>query len=187
MNPNTSAKSASSVDFPVQVLVATCGAWWLRHTAKAFQERAALAGLWISDKNTIGIEDRAYRRCWPFHVAMLPFYLLTPQIWIERAFHALLPLWRLWIRRQTLPQCNVVQAILGFGTELFDKADGLGALKVADCPNSHPVSAYGFWQRECDLWCPGERVPVPAWFFGRQVRELEHHCAVQVLQGIHGL
>src|SRR5262249_38761297 len=39
--------------------------------------------------------------------------------------------------------------------------------------NSHPMTAYGIWQRECDLWCPGEKVPVPQWLFARQHRELD--------------
>jgi glycosyltransferase involved in cell wall biosynthesis len=72
-----------------------------------------------------------------------------------------------------LPDCDVVHAITGFATEPFERAEKIGALKVADCPNSHPVTYHGFWQRECDLWCPGERVPVPRWMFARMNRELE--------------
>jgi len=62
---------------------------------------------------------------------------------------------------------------MGFATEPFDRAEKTGALKVLDCPNSHPTSYYGYWQRECDLWCPGEKVPVPRWMFARMNRELE--------------
>ena len=62
---------------------------------------------------------------------------------------------------------------MGLATELFDHADKVGALKVVDCPNSHPLTYHGFWQRECDLWCPGERVPIPRWMFARMNRELE--------------
>ena len=93
---------------------------------------------------------------------MLPFYFWAPQIWSERMFYAFLPIWRAWFRAQPLPDCNVVHAITGFATEPFDRAEKIGALKVADCPNSHPVSLYGFWQRECDLWCPGRKGAHPA-------------------------
>jgi glycosyltransferase involved in cell wall biosynthesis len=104
---------------------------------------------------------------------MLPLYRLTPQLWQERAFYALLPIWKAWLKTQQFPKCNVVQAIMGYGTEPFDHAEKIGALKVLDCPNSHPVTYRGFWQRECDLWCPGEKVPIPQWMFGRMTRELE--------------
>src|SRR2546421_2303648 len=62
---------------------------------------------------------------------------------------------------------------MGYGTEPFDRAERIGALKVLDCPNSHPTTYHGFWQRECDLWCPGERVPIPRWMFARMNREVE--------------
>ena len=156
---------------PVQVLLATCGAWWLPHTARAFAERDALAGFWITLGNSTGVPH--YRRCWPFQAAMLPLYRFAPQIRIEQAFYLFFPLWKAWILRQRFPRCNVVQAILGYGTEPFNVADKTGALKVADCPNSHPVTFHGFWQRECDLWCPGEKVPIPQWMFARMNRELE--------------
>jgi len=61
---------------------------------------------------------------------------------------------------------------MGFGTEIFDRADRMGALKVLECPNSHPTSYYGFWQRECDIWCPDEKVVVPRTMFARMNREL---------------
>jgi glycosyltransferase involved in cell wall biosynthesis len=104
---------------------------------------------------------------------MKPFYHLAPQIWTERAFYAFFPLWRAWLDQQSRPDCDVVQAIVGYATELFDRAEKTGALKVVDCPNSHPLTYHGFWQRECDLWCPGEKVPIPQWMFARMNRELE--------------
>jgi glycosyltransferase involved in cell wall biosynthesis len=61
---------------------------------------------------------------------------------------------------------------MGYATEAFEKAEQLGALKVIDCPNSHPTSYFGYWQRECDIWCPGEKVPIPRWMFARMNREL---------------
>jgi glycosyltransferase involved in cell wall biosynthesis len=157
----------------LQVLLATCGAWHLPCTARAFQNRNALAGLWVSTKNQSGISPEKFRRSWLFHLAMKPFYHLAPQIWTEKAFYALFPLWKNWIHRQTFTDYNVVHAIMGYGTEPFDAADKTGAIKVIDCPNSHPTSYYGYWQRECDLWCPGEKVPIPQWMFTRMNRELE--------------
>jgi glycosyltransferase involved in cell wall biosynthesis len=104
---------------------------------------------------------------------MMPFYMWLPQIVGERAFYGFFPLWKAWLALQEFPPCNVVQAIIGYGTEPFDLAEKTGALKVLDCPNSHPLTYFGFWQRECDLWCPGDRVPIPKWMFARMNRELE--------------
>jgi len=157
----------------VSVLLLNCGGWHVPRTAKAFAERGALAGLWITLGNHVGISRDKYRRAWPFQVVMLPFYFCAPQIITERAFHAFFPLWRTWLKLQKFPQCHVVQAIMGYGTEPFNHADKTGALKVIDCTNSHPVTYYGFWQRECDIWCPGEKVPIPQWMFARMNRELE--------------
>jgi len=156
-----------------QVLLATCGAWHLPHTAAAFEKRGALAGLWLSDKNSTGVAKRSFKRCWPFHLVMKPFHHLAPQIWQEKMFYRFFPFWRTWASRQSLPPCNVIQAIVGYATELFTRKDARHALKVLDCPNSHPLTYFGFWQRECDLWCPGERVPIPQWMFARMHRELE--------------
>lgn len=154
------------------VLLLTCGAWHLPQTAKAFAARDALAALWITLGNHARIPSDKFRRAWPFHAAMLPFYKFAPQIWIERAFYGFLPLWKAWLARQRFPNCNVIQAIVGYGEEPFDHAEKSGALKVVDCPNSHPASYQGFWQRECDLWCPGEKVPIPPWMFARMTRDL---------------
>lgn len=161
----------SSLSPAPQVLLATCGAWHLPHTSKAFAKQGALAGFWMTMGNHTGVPN--YRRCWPFQALMLPLYRWAPQIWVERIFYFLFPIWKSWLHLQTYPTCNVVHAIVGYATELFDVADRIGALKVVDCPNSHPVSYYGFMQRECDLWCPGERVPIPQWMFARMNRELE--------------
>lgn len=156
----------------MQALLATCGAWHLRETAGALFHRGALAGLWITDANARQLPPEKYRRCWPFHLAMKPFYRWAPQILAEQTFYAMYPLWRTWVRRQRLPECQVVHAVMGFAGDLFDRVDA-SVLKVVDCPNSHPVTYYGFWQRECDLWCPGERPPVPRSFLSRANRELD--------------
>ncbi|MEI7534799.1 MAG: glycosyltransferase family 4 protein [Verrucomicrobiae bacterium] len=158
---------------PLKVLLTTPGGWWLPHPAKAFEMRGTLAGLWISGKNSTGIAPEHFRRCWPFHLAMKPLYHCAPQIWQEKLFYAYLPIWKTWFRSQRFPDYNVTQAIMGFATEPFDRAEKTGALKVVDCPNSHPTTYFGYWQRECDLWCPGEKVPIPQWMFARMNRELE--------------
>ncbi len=158
---------------PISVLLLNCGAWHTPNTARAFAERQALAGLWITLGNHVGVPPDKYRRGWPFQAAMLPLYKFASENWEERAFYAFFPLWKGWLRLQKFPRFNVVQAIMGYGTEPFDHADKIGALKVVDCVNSHPVSYFGYWQRECDLWCPGAHVPIPRWMFARMTRELE--------------
>ncbi|HEY3901257.1 MAG TPA: glycosyltransferase family 4 protein [Chthoniobacter sp.] len=159
-------------DIP-KVFLATAGAWYLRQTSQALAAHDALAALWITDKNSTGLPAGQFRRCWPFHLAIKPFYHFAPQIWTEKAFYGFFPIWRQWFRSQEPPSCNVVHAIMGFATEPFDVAERIGALKVVDCPNSHPTTYFGHWQRECDLWCPGEKVPIPRWMFARMNRELE--------------
>lgn len=156
-----------------KVLLATCGAWHLPHTAAALEKRGALSGLWLSNKNVSGVSQHLFKRCWPFHLAMKPVFHFGSQIFQEKMFYRLLPFWRAWVLAQPLPPCNAVQAIMGYATELFHRKDTQGALKIVDCPNSHPLTYYGFWQRECDLWCPGEKVPIPRWMFARMTRELE--------------
>src|ERR1043166_4693398 len=149
----------------MQVILAACGSAHLRPIARALQDRNALAGLWNADKSSTGIEPEKYRRCWRYH--------LTSVGMREKMAMALFPLWGSWIRRQVPPAFDVAYAIMGHGTELFDVADRSRALKVIDATSSHPTSFYGFWQRECDLFCPGHRVPIPRWMFARANRELE--------------
>ena len=56
------------------IWLGTCGSWWLCHTARAFEQRNVLAGLWISDKNATRLASALYHRCWPYHLAMKLFY-----------------------------------------------------------------------------------------------------------------
>jgi len=169
----------------MQVLLTTTRNWHLGQAARAFSQRGALAGLWMADKNATGVPVGQYRRCWPYHLAMKPFYHFTPQIWNERATYAFTGLFTFWLRRQLrsagCPPFDAAHAIMGFGSELFDEADRIGALKVADCPNTHPTTYRGFWQRECDLWSPGTRIPIPDWMFSRMNREL-HRADLVVVQ-----
>jgi glycosyltransferase involved in cell wall biosynthesis len=157
----------------MQIVLAACGSAHLRPIARALQDRGALAGLWIADKSTTGIRPELYRRCWLYHLAMKPFYHLGPVGLREKMAMALFPLWGRWIRRQVPPAFDVAYAIMGHGTELFDVAHPSRALKVIDATSSHPTSFYGFWQRECDIFCPGQGVPIPRWMFARANRELE--------------
>jgi glycosyltransferase involved in cell wall biosynthesis len=156
-----------------RVRLVSCGGAHLPNTARTFADRDALAGLWISNKNSTRLPAEKFHRCWPFHLALKPFLHCAPQIWEEKAFYALFPIWKRWLLSQHFPKCDVVQAIMGFATEPFDLAEKSGALKVVDCPNSHPTTYFGYWQRECDLWCPGEKVPIPHWMFARMNRELQ--------------
>src|SRR6187402_2911154 len=114
----------------MQVLLTTTRAWYLPHTAKAFSQRQALAGLWMADKDGTQLPAGQYRRCWPFHLAMKPFYHLASQIWSERGAYALIGAWQKWLRAQlrdrACPQFDVAHAIMGFGTELFEAAEARG-------------------------------------------------------------
>lgn len=161
---------------PQNILLATAGSWHLPHTAKAYLNRGSLAAIWTSDRIKSPEVSAKWKRCKPFHAAMMPFYRFGSQLVVEKAFYAALPFWTHWIRQQSIPgECTAVQGIMGYCTELFDLADAQPRkiLKIVDCANSHPVTYLGFWQRECDLWCPGERVPIPRFMFSRMNRELE--------------
>lgn len=156
-----------------QVLLLTPWDWHLSHTAKAFAARGALAGLWMSTRDRVGLPAGKYRRCWPFHLAMRPLYAFAPQRWVEESLYAFSPIWRMWLHGQRRPAFNVVHSIMGFCTEPFRYAEEVGALKVLDSPTSHPVLFSGFWQRELDLWWPGKTLPIPRWMFTRMNREVE--------------
>lgn len=161
----------------MRALLTTTRNWHLGHTALAFSRRGALAALCMADKEALGLPPALYRRCWPFHLAMKPFYHFAPQICEERAGYFFAPLYDRWIRSQLrspgAPSFDVAHAIVGLGAEPFAAAERCGALKVIDCPNSHPTTLHGFWQREFDLWCPGDKIPIPTRMFARMNRDLE--------------
>ena len=145
---------------------------------------------WISEKNSTGIPGEAYRRCWPFHLAMKPFYHLAPQIWTERAFYAFFPIWRWWLKRQFWPDCNVVQAII----RLWYRAVRLGGQTwgAEGCGLSEQPPDYLLWisQREYDIWCPGEKVPIPMDVRSNEPRVGKggfNYCAIEVLQRNHAV
>lgn len=145
----------------------------LRPVARALQDRDALAGLWICDKNSTGVSPGKFRRCWPYHLAMKPFYHLTSIGFREQMAIRCWPIWAAWVKRQTPPAFDVAYACMGQGAELFEIAERTGALKIVDASSSHPTSFYGFWQRECDLWNPGSRVALPRWLFTLCNQDLE--------------
>jgi glycosyltransferase involved in cell wall biosynthesis len=157
----------------MQFVLTACGSAHLRPIARALQDQNALAGLWIPDKNTSGLAPDKYRRCWPYHLLMKPFYHLASIGPRERMSLRLLPVWASWVRHQKPPAFDVAYSIMGHGGELFDIADKSGALKVIDATSSHPTSLYGFWQRECDIWSPSTPVGFPRWIFTRCNRDLE--------------
>ena len=163
----------------LKILLTSVGAMHTRQIARPLQDRDTLAGLWISDKNTTGIAEAQYRRCWSYHLAMKSFYHLASLGFREQMALRLLPIWSAWLRNQTAPAFDVAYGCGGGqATEIFDLADKTGALKVIDSSSSHPTSAFGFWQRECDIWNPGTTVGTPRWMFARWNRELERADAI---------
>jgi glycosyltransferase involved in cell wall biosynthesis len=157
----------------LKVLLTALGAMHTRPVARALQEREALAGLWICDKNSTGISPEKFRRCWPFHLAMKPFYHLPALGLREQMTLRFLPIWAAWVKRQTPPPFDVAYACMGQGGELFDIAERTRALKLVDASSSHPTSFHGFWQRECDLWNPGTKVALSRSIFRRCNQDLE--------------
>src|SRR5579884_3243140 len=117
----------------MKVLLATTRNWHLGHTAQALSNRAALASLWMADKKPAGLPSQRFSRCWPYHLAMKPFYHCAPQIWDEKATYRLLPLYKAWLalklRSTTFSDVSVVHGIVGFATELFNAEVFKGALK----------------------------------------------------------
>ena len=158
----------------MKVILATTRSWYLGHTSVALHKRNALSALLMADKKPSLLPPQLYRRCWPYHVAMKFFYHCTSQILEEKATYFFPYLYDTWLEKELRSQSyDVIQSIMGFGIQGFRHPSSRGALKVVDCPNTHPVTYRGFWQRECDLWCRGEKVPIPGRFFRRMTQELE--------------
>jgi glycosyltransferase involved in cell wall biosynthesis len=157
----------------MQVLLSVCGDAHLPQIARALENHNGLAGVWLTAKNSTGVSPNKFRRAWLFHLLVKPFYHLTSAGFSQKVHYALYPVWQFWFRRQRPPFFDVAYSIPGQATELFDLADKAGALKVIDSVNSHPTSAYGYWQRECDLFSPGTVPTIPRWIFARANRELE--------------
>ena len=159
-----------------KLLIAGMASWYLGHTAREFEKLGKLAGYWVSNSSRSGVTAEKYKRVWDYHLAQKLFYHLPFSDFEEKMRWWNLPFYDGWIMRQTLPaEVNVVQAPMGSCKALFDLADRSGkkVLKVFDAPNSHPTSQFGYWQRECDLYAPGYRVPIPQWVRARMNREIE--------------
>jgi glycosyltransferase involved in cell wall biosynthesis len=149
--------------------------WYLNHTAREFQEMKSLGGYWVGNANRSGIHPTLYRRIWYYYLAQKTFYHLPFKDLEERMRWLNLPWYDTWMKWQTLPRnVNVVQAPMGSCEAVFALAhrSGRKVLKVFDAPNSHPTTQFGYWQRECDLYCPGYIVPPSQWVRSRIVREI---------------
>lgn len=159
-----------------QVLYAGMASWYINHTARESEKLGCLGGYWMGSACPSGISRKYYKRIWPYHLGQKPFYHLPFRNLEERMRWHNLPLYDAWVARQSLPEeVNVVQAPMGSCEALFRMADRSGRriLKVFDSPNSHPTSQFGYWQRECDLYAPGYRIPVAQWVRSRINREIE--------------
>jgi glycosyltransferase involved in cell wall biosynthesis len=157
----------------MRILYASCGSTWINHSAAEMLRLGQQAWLYTPSKNTTGLPATNYKRAWLFAAACQPFFRLAGGRFAEPGFHALYPLWQAWFRSQKLPECDVVHSVMASGSEPFRYAERIGALKVLDASNSHPTSFYGFWQRELDIWNPGETVGVPRRVMARCNREIE--------------
>ena len=158
----------------MNVLLASSRSWHMSHTSIALHKRGVLSSLLMADKKPRLLPTKFYRRCWPYHLAMKFFYHCTSQILEEKATYFFSYLYDSWLQKELhIHSYDVIHSIMGFGIKGFQHASSKSALKVVDCPNTHPVTYRGFWQRECDLWCPGEKVPIPGRFFRRMTQELE--------------
>jgi glycosyltransferase involved in cell wall biosynthesis len=160
----------------LKALFAGMGSWHLGNTAREFEKLGALSGYWVSNSSRSGVSDNFYRRVWDYHLAQKLFYHLPFPDLEESMRWINLPFYERWIKRQALPiGTNVVQGPMGSCEALFGLADRSDQriLKVFDAPNSHPTTFVGYWQRECDLYCPGYRIPMCLAARSRINRELE--------------
>jgi glycosyltransferase involved in cell wall biosynthesis len=156
----------------VRTLFVTAGSWHLPQTAMAFQQRGALAGLWMSDRNKGRVAKDKFKWCWPVFTLTKPLWFTPlPAYWAERLFWKSLPIWKAWFKCQRFPECNVIHARMGYALEPFQRA-GDGILKVIDCCNSHPATQCGYWQRELDLFASGQKPVVPDFMFRRMSQEI---------------
>ena len=158
------------------ILFTGMNSWYLNHTAREAHALGCLAGYWMGNKRPGGIPLEQYRRIWPYHLAQKPFYHLPFVDLEERMRWINLPFYDAWMRFQKIPDTvNVVQAPMGSCEALFDLADRSGnkILKVFDAPNSHPNSLVKIWQKECDEYCEGYKIPFPRKLIEKILREIK--------------
>ncbi len=158
----------------MRVLISGMNAWHTGITAKEFNAMEALEALWISNKNP-GLPADKYKRIWPYHLGMKPFYHAPFPYLEEKMRWRNLWLYDAWVRRQTLPEgVDVVQCPMGSCSPVFDLADKSGRriLKVYEAMNGHPTTQRGYWQREADIHSPGFVVPISQKVWSRMNREI---------------
>lgn len=157
-----------------RVLIASFNSWHMDHAAFAYQNSGSLAGLYIGNRNVRGVRSDLYNRCWPFHLAMKPFYhLLAPLEWQQVQYHCFMPVFDLWLKSRRLPNFNVVQAIYWGAKAPFDIAEKHKALKVLDATNSYPTTYDGYERREMALWGKKVRPSGPARTIEQVVRDID--------------
>ncbi len=157
----------------MRILFAACGGGHIHHSAAQMLRLEQEAWLYTAWKNSTDLPEANYKRAWLFAALCQPFFRFAGGRFADAGFHGMQPIWHAWLRRQKLPVCDAVHSVMGFTTTPFDYAEKIGALKVLDASNSHPTSFYGFWQRELDIWNPGQEVGVPRWLFASINREIE--------------
>lgn len=154
----------------VLVLAHSC---YLPRTAAAFERRGRLAGYWHADGVVDGVSRERVRTCRMFRNIASLIQAIHRGHAVEKVIWSLWPLWRVWVRRQRFPNYRIVHGQMGFALEGFEAAKGSGALRVIDCPNSHPTTYFGYWKRECDRFYQGRGPAMPLSLLTRMNRELE--------------
>lgn len=158
----------------MNVLISAMNAWHLEHTSMGLEKLGCLSQFWCSAKAWL-LPPQRYKRIWPYHMAMKPFYHLAPDQLSEKMRWLNLPFYDAWIRRQSLPPgVTIVQGAMGSCSPLFDLAERTspGIIKIFEAMNGHPTEQRGYWQREADLYSPGYRLPVPEFVWARMNREI---------------
>jgi glycosyltransferase involved in cell wall biosynthesis len=157
-----------------KVIVASFNSWMMDHAAKSYQNQEYLVGFYCSIKNSKGIKEKLYHRCWPFHICMKPFYHLVSNLqWQQAQYHFFMPVFNKWLKRQKLNEFNVMQAIAWGAKAPFDIAEKYGALKVLDASNSYPTIYDGIERREMALWSKSVKPSVPEHIIEQVVRDIE--------------
>lgn len=157
----------------LDIVFVSAGGGWIHRATAEMLKLGHSAHLFSPNKNFTAVPKANFHRGWPFKLACQPFYAFAGGRYAEKGYYLMYPVWQWWFKRQVLPKCNVVHAVMGSAIEPFAAAERIGALKVLDASNSHPTSFYGFWQRELDIWNPAARVSVPRWVFARANQEIQ--------------
>ena len=158
----------------MKILISGMLSWHMNKTASALEKLDALECMWTGNKNQ-GISPEKYKRIWPYHLAMKPFYHFSSPNLEEKMRWRFLWLYDAWVKRQSLPKdVNIVQCPMGSCTPIFDLAENSRRpiLKVFEAMNGHPTTQRGYWQREADIHYPGFVIPIREKTWGRMNREI---------------